>query len=50
MLGLALLTILLLVWNAWWVHKRASSDVKRARRRGRCTRSCLAWAGGALVL
>jgi hypothetical protein len=21
MLGLALLTILLLVWNAWWVHK-----------------------------
>ena len=22
MLGLALLTILLLVWNAWWVHKR----------------------------
>jgi cytochrome bd-type quinol oxidase subunit 1 len=22
MLGLGLLTILLLVWNAWWVHKR----------------------------
>ena len=22
MLGLASLTILLLVWNAWWVHKR----------------------------
>ena len=22
MLGLALLTILLLVWNAWWVHMR----------------------------
>ena len=22
MLGPALLTILLLVWNAWWVHKR----------------------------
>ncbi len=32
-LGLASLTILLLVWKAWWCIREASSDVRRAASR-----------------
>jgi nitrogen fixation-related uncharacterized protein len=42
MLGLALQTTLLLVWNAWWVHKRGQFGRKASAASRSLYRSRLA--------
>jgi hypothetical protein len=55
MLGLALLTILLLVWNAWCVHKRGQFGRGANAASGRCLGALIstivgAAAGGNLLV